>query len=256
MDLTPHIFNAQVMHKRLFPQENAFQYRVYYLALPLPAPKIKRNFLKFDPKDIGFRDGRDPDMFAQEVLEHYGLANRICNITLITMPKVLGYVFNPVSFYFCFEHTKKILAVIAEVHNTFGEQHTYLCANQDHSSLDANQWLEAQKVFHVSPFLPRAGTYRFRFSLQKSRLGIWINYYDDQNKKQLVTALTGSLIPLNPTSLRQSFWQNPFLTLKVSVLIHWQALKLLYKHGYYFKKPKQHLTKLSATLAKTKSSKT
>lgn len=252
MDITPQLFQAQVMHKRLFPHANAFQYRVYYLALPLPAQNIKRNFLKFDPKDVGYRDGSDPGVFAQAVLEQYGLASKICNITLLTMPKVLGYVFNPVSFYFCFERTKKIVAVIAEVHNTFGEQHTYLCANQDHSPLAAHQWFKAQKVFHVSPFLPRTGTYRLRFSVQQNRLGIWINYYDAKNNKQLITSLTGYLIPLNHSSLHRSFWQNPFLTFKVSAMIYWQALKLFYKHGYYFRKPKQRLAKLSATIAKTK----
>lgn len=248
MDMKPHIFNAKVMHKRLFPQENQFTYSLYYLALPLPAQRVKRIFLKFDPKDLGFRDGRDPEIFAKKVLSTYGFDKKIYNIILITMPRVFGYVFNPASFYFCFDNNTKLLAVITEVHNTFGEQHAYFCANPDHSSIDETQWLEAKKVFHVSPFLPRDGSYRFQFSLKEERLRIWIDYYDSKNNKQLMTSLIGTLIPLNNLSLNKAFWSRPFITLKTIVLIHLQALKLLCKKISYFKKPKQYAEKLSATL--------
>ena len=248
MDIKPHIFNAKVMHKRLFPKENAFKYSVYYLALPLPAQNIKGTFLSFDPKDAGFRDGSDPETFAKKVLSTYGFDSKINNIVLITMPRVFGYIFNPVSFYFSFDKYKKLLAVIAEVHNTFGEQHTYFCANADHSSIDETQLLEAQKVFHVSPFLPRDGSYHFRFSLKENALSIWIDYYDSGNNKQLMTSLSGTLVPLTDASLYKAFWAQPFLTIKVILMIHLQALKLFCKKISYFKKPKQHTEKLSATL--------
>lgn len=248
MDIKPYIFNAKVMHKRLFPKENAFIYNVYYLALPLPAPRVKRSFLRFDPKDLGFRDGSDPVTFAKKVLSTYGFDEKIYNIILITMPRVFGYVFNPVSFYFCFDENEKLLAVIAEVHNTFGEQHTYLCANPDHSSIHEAQELEAEKVFHVSPFLPRDGSYRFQFSVKENGLGIWIDYYDAENNKQLMTSLTGTLIPLSDLSLKKAFWTEPFLTMKVILMIHVQALKLFCKKIAYFRKPKQHTETLSATL--------
>lgn len=248
MDIKPYIFDAKVMHKRLFPKENKFIYKVHYLALPLPAPKIQRTFLRFDPKDLGFRDGSDPGTFAKKVLSSYSFDKKIENVILITMPRAFGYVFNPVSFYFCFDNEKKLLAVIAEVHNTFGEQHTYFCANQDYSLIDETQWLEAEKVFHVSPFLPRDGSYRFRFSLKEERLGIWIDYFDSENNKQLMTSLIGALIPLNNLSLSKVFIANPFITIKTILLIHLQALKLFCKKVSYFKKPKQYKERLSATL--------
>lgn len=248
MDIKPHIFNANVMHKRFFPKENSFKYSVYYLALPLPTQDLKKTFLRFDPKDLGFRDGSDPGTFAEKVLATYGFDKEIRDIILFTIPKVFGYVFAPVSFYFCFDNNKELLAVIVEVHNTFGEQHTYLCAHPDHSSINKTQWLEAEKVFHVSPFLPRDGTYRFRFSLKESRLGIWIDYYDSENKKQLITSLTGTLIHLTNLSLYKAFWAQPFLTMKVILMIHLQALKLFCKKISYFKKPKQNVETVSATL--------
>lgn len=247
MDLKPHIFNAQVVHKRLFPKENTFQYGLYYLALPLPAANIKRAFLKFEPKDLGFRDGSDPEIFAKKILSSYGLDGTVSNIVLLTMPKVFGYVFNPVSFYFCLDQHEQLLAVIAEVHNTFGEQHTYFCSHPDYSSIKDDQWLEAAKVFHVSPFLPRDGTYRFRFSLKETELGIWIDYYDREKNKQLITSLIGTLTPLDALSLNKAFCKHPFLTIKTIILIHFQALKLFCKKISYFKKPRQHADTLSAT---------
>jgi DUF1365 family protein len=248
MDIKPYIFNAKVMHKRLFPKENKFIYNLYYLALPLPAPKIQRTFLRFDAKDLGFRDGSDPGIFAKKVLSNYGFDKKIENIMLITMPRVFGYVFNPVSFYFCFDNNKKFIAVIAEVHNTFGEQHYYFCANPCHSPINESQWLEAEKVFHVSPFLPRDGSYRFKFSLKEERFGIWIDYFDSKNNKQLMTSLVGNLVPLNNLSLNKAFKTHLFLTIKTILLIHLQALKLFCKKISYFRKPKQYKDKLSATL--------
>ena len=248
MDIKPHIFNAKVMHKRLFPKENSFNYSVFYLALPLPVDPIETFFLRFDPKDLGFQDGSDPEVFAKKILLTYGLNEKIENIVLITMPKMFGYVFNPVSFYFCFDNHKKILAVIAEVHNTFGERHSYLCAHPDHSPIDENHWLEAEKIFHVSPFLPRDGTYRFNFSFKENRISIYIDYYDFKQNKQLMTSLIGKLVPLDNISLNKTFWNQPFLTFKTIILIHLQALRLLCKKIPYFKKPKQYIEKLSATL--------
>ncbi len=248
MAIIPQIFTAQVMHRRLFPKENSFIYKVYYLALPLPAPIIPSSLVSFDPKDLGYKNGSDPEIFAKTILAQYGLEKKISDIMLITMPSVLGYVFNPVSFYFCLDNNKEIRAVIAEVHNTFGEQHSYLCAHADHSAITPTEWLEAKKVFHVSPFLERSGSYRFRFSLQENKLSIWINYFDKEKRKQLGTSLRGSLQPLNKSSLNKVFWSYPLITLKTIVLIHWQALKLLSKNIRYIVKPKRHKKKVSAAL--------
>lgn len=252
MDIEPQIFSANVMHKRLFPKENSFTYSVYYLALPLPAPNIPGRLTRFDARDVGYRDGSDPGDYAKSILAHYGLEQATQHIMLITMPRVLGYVFNPVSFYLCLNAEKRLSAVIAEVHNTFGEQHTYLCARPDHAPVGADDWLEAQKLFHVSPFLEREGNYRFRFSLQENKLGIWIDYFDKENNKQLLTSLTGSLTPLTKQSLRKAFWSHPLVTLKTILLIHWQALKLVKKRIRYIPKPRQYEEKISATSNLTK----
>lgn len=245
-----HIFNAKVMHKRFFPKVNSFNYSVYYLALPLPAPALSSRLLSFDPKDLGKRDGTDPTLWARELLgAHDNLNDRVKKITLVTMPRVLGYIFNPVSFYFCYNNNEEILAVICEVHNTFGEQHTYLCVNSDQSPITSNQWLAAEKIFHVSPFLERTGSYKFRFDFKSKNLGIWIDYYDENKRKQLATSLTGSLTPLTKQSIRQAFWRHPLVTLKAISLIHWQALRLLLKGIKYVPKPVQNTDKISLTIS-------
>ena len=239
MVIAPQLFTATVMHKRLLPKKNAFHYSVYYLALPLPAAPIKGLLASFHLKDVCQRDGTDPTPWVRSILTLYGLEAHTTNILLVTMPRVLGYVFNPVSFYFCQDSDQALRAVLCEVHNTFGEQHSYLCANLDHSPITPECWLEAEKVFHVSPFLQRNGYYRFRFNLKNNKLGIWIDYFNDQQQKQLITSVIGTLAPLTRQRLRQAFWHHPMVTLKAITLIHWQALKLVIKGIRLISKPSQ-----------------
>ena len=112
--------------------------------------------------------------------------------------------------------------------------------------------MSAEKLFHVSPFLPREGSYQFRFALTGDVLGIWIDYHDKENNKQLVTALTGKMTPLNTASLRHAFWSHPLVTLKVIALIHWQAIKLVSKGIRYVVKPPQRDERVSSTRDLTK----
>jgi DUF1365 family protein len=235
----PQIYTARVMHKRLFPKDNTFSYGVYYMALPLPAEKISSIWGTFDPHDVGYRDGRDPLGWVRDILSAQGLSEHVHTIILITMPKVLGYVFNPVSFYLCLDTQNALRAVVCEVHNTFGEQHSYLCFNANHHPLDSETWICGQKVFHVSPFLERNGTYRFRFDWQEDRLGVWIDYYDENDNKQLITALWGTFSPLTKKNWRLAFWRHPLVTLKAIVLIHRQALRLALYGIRYKPKPPQ-----------------
>jgi hypothetical protein len=269
MEITPHIFTAKVMHKRLFPRTNSFTYGVYYLALPLSfltgglslreilkcrgtnkfqdnADNFFQNLsynkfgaLSFYDKDHGSKDGKNLNKWARKILKRYALNDITHHIMLVSMPRVFGYVFNPVSFWLCFDKKRKLRAVLCEVNNTFGETHNYLCAHEKGDIIKHDDWIEAKKLFHVSPFLKREGHYKFRFSSQGNKLGIWIDFYDSKGKKQLLTSLTGHLKPLTGTSLRRAFWQHPLVTVKTVLLIHWQALKLVGKGIQYIKKPSQ-----------------
>lgn len=252
MDLSPQIFTAKVMHKRLFPRVNQFTYSIYYVALPLPADALPSSLLSFHNKDHGARDGSDLTVWANTILKPYGLDAQVERITLIAMPRVLGYVFNPVSFFMCTDKENQLRAVICEVHNTFGEQHSYLCARADHGVISPDDWLEAEKLFHVSPFLHRSGHYKFRFAASSNTLGIWIDYFDAEKNKQLLTSLVGTFSPLNAGSLRRIFWSHPLVTIKTIALIHWQALKLTIKGIRYISKPLQLLNKVSTSHNLTK----
>lgn len=252
MVVAPQLYIARVMHKRLIPKQNSFSYGVYYLALPLPASPIPGLLASFHARDVGERDGSDPTLWVKGILRHYNLDQITRHTILLTMPRVLGYVFNPVSFYLCLDEAKALRAVLCEVHNTYGEQHSYLCANQDHAPIIATQWLEAEKVFHVSPFLERCGDYRFRFNLKDNSLGIWIDYYNAQKQKQLVTSLTGTFLPLSSDTLKHAFWRYPLVAVKAMALIHFQALKLLMKRLRYITKPEQLSQKVTITRNLTK----
>lgn len=252
MEITPQIFTAKVMHKRLFPKVNQFTYGVYYLALPLGKAVDLKGMISFHEKDHGAKDGSELELWINQILAHYGLSTKVAAVQLVTMPRILGYVFNPVSFWLCFDAEQQVRAVLCEVNNTFGETHSYLCAHEDHRPIHADDWLSAQKLFHVSPFLERQGRYQFRFAYEKESLGIWIDYYNAQENKQLITALTGKLEPLTRASLRRAFWKHPLVTLKTIALIHWQAIKLLAKGIRYIPRPSQLPDKLSTTRNLTK----
>lgn len=240
MVIEPRLYLAKVMHKRIFPKENTFYYNLYYLALPLPAQPIPGFLTSFYPKDLGSRDGNDPFLWVKSILSEYNFNEEVSNIILITMPRVMGYVFNPISFYLCIDKEFNLLSVLCEVHNTFGEQHNYLCAHPDHRPMTKNDSIEAEKVFHVSPFLEREGRYTFRFDLNRDNLNIWIDYYNKLGQKQLVTSLVGHFSVLNKSSLRSTFWRHPLVTMKVIFSIHWQALRLILNGIRHIPKPEQY----------------
>ena len=258
MGMTPSILFGDVMHKRLFPKVNAFSYGLYYLVLPLshlcnaPLPINRFGWLSFHHGDHGARQGDDLEGWARDILAQHHITRADGDITLITMPRVLGYVFNPVSFWLCHDRDGALRAVLCEVNNTFGETHTYLCAHPDQRPIQGDDVLTGDKVFHVSPFLPREGHYSFRFDVADEHCGLWINFHDAQGDIQLVTALNGQMRPMTAKALRKAMWRYPLITVKAIALIHWQALKLVAKGIQYIRKPQQKHETVSATHTITK----
>lgn len=258
MEVTPQIFTAKVMHKRLLPKVNGFTYGMYNVVMPLaklheaPIAINRRAVMSFHEKDHGARDGKNLQGWIDGILAQHQLQDKIEHVVLVSLPRIFGYVFNPVSFWFCLGEQKKLRAVLCEVNNTFGETHSYLCAHSDHREIDAQDWLLAEKLFHVSPFMQREGEYQFRFALKENKLGIWIDYFNEDGEKQLLTSLVGDLQPMTKPALRRVFWRYPMVTFKAISLIHWQAIKLLAKGIRYVPKPTQKEGKLSATNNLTK----
>ena len=253
MGVEPQLFFGKVMHARLFPKKNAFTYGIYYLVFPLSGlKKLPIAYNRFAPlsfydRDHGHCDGSALEDWARNILADYRFRDINGEITLICMPRVLGYVFNPVSFWLCHDKAGDLRAVLCEVHNTFGERHTYLCAHEDHKPIASEDILRGKKVFHVSPLLKREGYYTFRFDVSDNRFRVWIDFFDGAGEKQLVTSLTGNLEPMNHENIRKAFLGYPLVTLKAIFLIHWQALKLLVKGIKYISKPGQKQEQVSVT---------
>lgn len=239
------LFKAKVMHRRLRPKENKFTYSVAYLAFTLgEEPSLASKLLKYNrfglygfyDKDHGARDGSPLLPWIREVLARQSIAAADGEVILVAHPRLLGYVFNPVSFWLCLDKKSALRAVLCEVNNTFGEHHSYLIAPPEDRAIQPDEWIEAQKMFHVSPFLAVEGNYSFRFNYTGGKLGVWIDYHD-QDGRMLLTSLTGNLLPLTDRALLTQFATSPLMTFGVILRIHWQAVKLFLKRARYHPKP-------------------
>jgi len=248
MALAHSLLIADVSHTRLLPKRHSLRYKVYYLCFPLSrlgelANRVlsvdRFNLFSFFQKDHGF-DSTHAEGWARGILAQKKLDRADGEIVLLTLPRVLGYAFNPVSFWFCLDKAGQLRAAISEVNNTFGERHAYICAHDDQRVIDKNDWLETEKHFHVSPFLEVRGHYRFRFAYSEEKIGVWIDYYDG-GEKVLLTSVTGRRVTLNDASLMRCFFRYPAITLKVVALIHYHALKLVMKGLKYHNKPDKPL---------------
>ena len=257
----PKLLKANVMHQRLKPKKNGFTYGVYYIAIPidkyengayrdiLPTGKLSKH--SFHSHDHGYRDGTSLRQWANDALMQYDIPHPQ-HITLITMPRIFGYVFNPISFWLCYDKNDAIIAVICEVNNTFGETHSYVCIDTSHNAthntpISKDTYYYADKLFHVSPFLERIGAYKFQFNINDNECHITIDYHDGDDD-MLLTSLRGEFSDLSRQSLNQAFWQYPLVTLKTIALIHYQALCIIAKGISYIKKP----TRLQSHISKTR----
>ena len=235
---------GQVRHARLKPAKNTFAYPTYFLMLPMRALQRggvtalahnRRGLLSFFDRDHG--DGRSNAVdWLDELLLREGVDDALGEVWLHTYPRVLGYTFKPVSFWYCHRVDGSLRAIVVEVNNTFGERHCYL--------LDKPQYgheLLADKVFHVSPFCTLEGNYRFRF-MRSVHEGIEKTVaridYDDALGPLLQTSVSGTLEPVTKASLRKAVWRYPAMTFGVVARIHWQALKLWRLRVPFISKPK------------------
>lgn len=249
-----------VYHTRLRPVRNSFNYGVYFLRLPLrsmedaapPTRLFSRNrfnLLSFHDKDHG--DGKRPLLeWIDDLLQQQGIDDADGEVVLQTFPRVLGYVFNPVSFWFCHRRDGALRAVLCDVSNTFGERHYYLL-DQGEPILN-NSELTAAKVFHVSPFCPVEGNYRFKFMRTAQRHDQTPGEhtlaridYDDANGPILLTSISGISHRLNDRNIMQGLLRFPLMTFAVIARIHWQALRLWIKRVPFFHKPPSPLQELS-----------
>jgi DUF1365 family protein len=230
-------------HGRKGAVENAFRYGIDYVLFdaeaPARAPRLfgrnRAGLFSVHDRDHGGapKAGRGA-AWVREVLTEQQIGG-IARIELLTQPRVFGYVFNPVSFWLCRDASGNLIAVIAEVTNTYGDRHSYLCHHEDLRPILPSDHLQASKIFHVSPFQPVAGKYVFRFDVRDDRIGIWIDF--TAGNGGVIATLTGPRQPLTTASMTWALLRRPFGARRVLALIHWQALKLWWKGARFRPRP-------------------
>jgi len=250
---------GEVRHRRLRPAPNAFAYRVFFLRLPLRAigqqgfgsrwfSRNRFNLLSFHDADHG--DGCQPLAdWADGILQAHGVHDADGEIWLQAFPRVLGYVFNPVSFWFCHARDGSLRAILCVVNNTFGETHSYLLDTG--GAMPYGMELQARKCFHVSPFFAIDGDYRFRFMRAQrgeddaNEATVARIDYGDADGTLLKTSVSGRAHAVTDAAVLRAFFGYPLMTMTVVARIHWQALRLWFKRIPFFHKPQPPLSGVS-----------
>ena len=247
MSLVEHI-PGQTFHGRRGPVSNRFTYGVDYvlfdaearLRLPRFMSRNRRNLAALHDRDHGGVPGQGRGaVWVREVLAAHQLADVTGGtVQLLTQPRVLGHLFNPVSFWLCHDDAGGLRAVIAEVNNTYGDRHSYLCVKPDRSVIAPADELRAQKIFHVSPFQPAEGDYAFHFEVTPDKVAIRISYRQDVEApgSGLVATLTGPRQALGNRVILGAMVRR-MGSRRVLALIHWQALKLWWLGAAFRSRP-------------------
>lgn len=248
MDLNSCMYEADVFHMRTAPTQNKFQYKIFNFYIDLEeVDQLSHKSIFFSRNRWNLFSYYDKDhlQFGKEstyenvktFLEASGVKEPVGKIYLLTNFRVLGYVFNPVSFYFCFTPNGTPLVAIAEVGNTFGEIKPYIGTFQKGKGTiaDPEVYIREPKHFYVSPFITLDSEFEFRLNIPNEKLQIGVDSYE-AGKRILITSFIGKKIPFRSQSLLKLFIQFPFITVKIITLIHWQAFKLWIKKIPYIKK--------------------
>ena len=237
------IYNGTVIHKRFKPKEHFFKYKVFSLLIDLSEldelnKKIrffsfnKFNLISFHEKDHGERDGSSIVEWVKLNLKNNNISYDKIKIKLLCYPRILGYVFNPLSVFFVYDENEKLISILYEVKNTFGEQHTYVFRVDNESNLIQNN---CSKKFHVSPFIEMDCKYFFRILNPNKKLSIIIDQYD-KDGKILFASQDGKRSDLDSKQLIKSYLKHPLMTFKIISAIHFEAFKLWAKGIKFIKK--------------------
>lgn len=246
------LYVGEVMHRRSRPKAYEFVYRVFNIVLDIdrlaePAARCRLfshnrfNLFSFHDRDHGPRDGSPLRPWIDEQLAAAGLGHAAADVRLLCMPRVLGYGFDPLSIWYCHDAGGDLRAILYQVKNTFGDQHGYLLPVGDSVGGDtADQAApsdhEFDKIFHVSPLIAMDARYRIRTASPDDTLAVLIRESDDEGEF-LVATLTGERRAMTDGALVRQFLRVPFMSLKVIVAIHWQAIRLMLRGVKYTNRP-------------------
>lgn len=249
MELDSALYDCLVMHNRLAPKKHSFHYHIFMFWLDIDAlantgRKLKlfstdrSNIFSFRHSDhFKFPKGDDRNALSvRQKLDTYlsskGIEKSPAKVYLLTHVRMFGYVFNPVSFYFCYDITGVCSCVVTEISNTFGEMKLFLIDKQHDGGFSQNEI----KYFYVSPFTDMDTEFEFRYQVPLEKLQIQINVKDGDGSRFFISTLSGKRKSLTDARLLFYVFRFPFVTLKVIGAIHWQAMKLWIKKLPFHKK--------------------
>ena len=230
------IYSGLVTHRRFKPKKHFFSYKTFSLLIDLNELKDiekkiiffscnKLNILSFYNTDHGPRDGSSIKRWVEKTLLKSNINIKGGKIKLLCFPRFFGYVFNPLSIFYCYDKKLKLKAILYEVKNTFNEQHTYVFK----SSIKSNQILhKCSKKFYVSPFIKMKTFYNFRLSKPKKKIDILIKQTDFAGPL-LMARQVGKRLKLNSYNLFYQFLKHPLMSFKVIGAIHFEAFRLWLK---------------------------
>lgn len=242
-DVAAALYVGDVMHQRMKPFGHRFRYRVFSLLIDLDrlgeANELSalfsvncRNVVSFYERDHAGEQGIR--VHADNLLAQAGLHAR--RILLVCYPRILGYVFNPLSVYYAYGERDQLIALIYEVRNTFGERHTYVGPVGCEEMSKAGLRQTCEKLFHVSPFVGMNMRYHFRMLPPGNGIR-WRILETDRNCPLLAATFSGRQVALTTSALAKLGASMPFLTFKIVGGIHWEALKLWLKGAKYTPRP-------------------
>ena len=233
------LYRGRVMHRRLRPRAHQLNYRVFWLLLDLAEidgldrrlrlfSRNRFNLLSFHDQDHGDGSGEALRPQIEGFLARAGID--ICGgpVRLLTMPRVLGYVFNPISLYYCHHPDGRLAAMVYEVTSTFGVRHAYVIPVPAEDQAAGLIRQGAAKALYVSPFMEMEMDYAFRGHAPGVLLDLTIDGVDAEGPL-ITAAMSAERRPLDDGALASAMLALPFMTLKVMVAIHWEALKLWLK---------------------------
>lgn len=242
------LYVGRVMHTRHRPVRHRLAYRVFFLLLDLDridalAARLRLfahnrfGVLGFSDRDHGGRDGGAIKPWVEDALRGAGMHDPQGRIYVACFPRMWGYVFNPLSVFYCYDRHGILRAVLYEVRNTFGEMHGYLLPVPDGAGSGPGAFRQSvDKVFHVSPFIPMTARYDFRLTLPGEKLSVAINDSFDGGLG-LSAVLIGRRRALTDRALAAAVAAHPLMMLKVVAAIHWHALRLWLKGVRVQRKP-------------------
>jgi uncharacterized protein len=233
------LYRGKVMHARMKPKAHRFTYKVYSLLIDIDQLdeahsqsqlfSVNRfNLLAFHERDFGDGRARGLRAYVDRALAQAGLTEKCARVQLLCYPRLIGFAFNPLAIYYCFDAGGVLRALIYEVRNTFGQKHSYVAPLTAEEAAAPGARQERAKLFYVSPFLDMAMTYRFRLSAPGESLNVRI-LESDAEGPILAATFSGAREALTTARLLRSVLAVPLLTFKVVAGIHYEALKLRWK---------------------------